>query len=471
MTFSNFEKYTAGKLNNHSSPVDVEGLWNDILPHVQNDNRRRRGLIWFFFAGLLISIIGIYALTNSNPSGSDDNIAALSTAAIDENKTVKAANPVKKEIIAATNPIDENPNAETQTSSIANKNNKSSKKAKNEKYEATNNSIQTIKTKSIEPPVNVDSDKNYENAENEIAELQILDEAIEPNEITTTIENEEANPIETETKETETEQAIKVDSLESEEEIAFTPPPGRNKFKVKFGVGVYGGLSSSFSSLKDKDGMNTDYLQLRLETEEQLETIQMGLDVVAKSKIGVYLKTGVQYSRIARKFSLSSDITTVDTVEGIQKIYVNENTMDTLYVYGPVPVTTTTTYNKVTYNNFHLMDIPVLLGYSYNNENWSFGVEAGAMFNISTKTKGEIMQADEVSIYNMKEDPLNWFKDNVGVSFTASISVAYQFDDNFQIYLAPTTRFESVFSTDENPIEQKHGSLGINLGARYFIGY
>jgi predicted 3-demethylubiquinone-9 3-methyltransferase (glyoxalase superfamily) len=169
---------------------------------------------------------------------------------------------------------------------------------------------------------------------------------------------------------------------------------------------------------------------------------------------------------------LGSTIETIDSVDGIQKIYINNNTGDTIFIYGQVPVTTTTTYNKITYNYFHLLDIPLLLGYTYKNEsnNFSFGFEAGALINISTKTKGEIMTPDN-EFYDMKADNLNWFKDNIGVSFSASVNVAYHLNENFQIYLAPTARLESVFSTEANPIEQKHGSLGVNIGARYFIGY
>src|SRR5690606_7594137 len=116
-----------------------------------------------------------------------------------------------------------------------------------------------------------------------------------------------------------------------------------------------------------------------------------------------------------------------------------------------------------------LIDIPVMAGFNYRNERWSFGVEAGALLNISVKSKGEILTPDN-EIYDLKEDRLDWFRENIGVTFIASVNAAYLLNDNLELYLAPTARLDSVFSTDANPINQKHGALGFNLGMRYFIG-
>ena len=482
MTFSKFEKYAAGKLNNHTSIVDAEELWNDILPHVRKDNNRRKGLIWFLFVGLIAAFAAIYTFTDGNASDSNQENTTFSSAGaiIEGNKT---SQPVGKENIAAQittseqSEITEQSAHNSETSIILNT---SSNEVQVLPSVKPQNKIKT--TKSV-PLIIEENNNEVEKAEKE--PIAIIEEEIDEVNDIKDINTPEVIPTEIVLIETELENAEPETSLVEEEE---TPQkldgmvsgfengkklaPRRSPLlDIRFGVGVYGGFSSSFSSLKDKDGTNPEYLQLRLGTEEQLETIQMGVDVMAKSKLGVYLKTGVQYSRIARKFNLTSDLVTIDTVHGIQRIYVNNNTNDTIYEYGPIPVTTTTSYNKVTYNYFHLMDIPLLVGYTYNHENWSFGAEAGAIFNLSVKTKGEIFADSQTEFYNMTDDPSGWFKESVGVSFTASINAAYHLNDNFQIYLAPTARLESVFSTDANPIEQKHGALGVNIGARYFIGY
>ena len=480
MTFSNFEKYAAGKINNYASDVDAEGLWNDILPHVRKDDNRKRGLIWFFFVGLIAALAAFYTITDGNHSDSGSKNSSFSSANIvSTNINQESKQPTDNELVIT----GDSNNDKQNSSNTSNKSN--TEKADFSKKINQSNSANNIEKK---------NKATYQNLETSVATSSSDKTEIIANS-STTISNSEETASEAENQNSNESEAIPADESQTTTELVFADtssimigeevvesnenneeekslPPSR-RFKLEYGVGLYGGYSSTFALLKDKSTLNEDYLQLRLQTEEQLETIQMGLDFMVKTEIGVYARTGIQYSRIARKFSLNSQIVTVDTVDGVQKIYVNPNTGDSTFVYGPVPVTTTTSYNKITYNYFHLMDIPIVVGYNYSSDdsNWSFGAEAGALINISMKTKGEIMAANGTDIYDMKDDPDKWFKDNIGVSFLASIMIAYNLDDNFQIYLSPTARLESIFSTEANPIEQKHGSLGVNLGARYFIGY
>ena len=239
---------------------------------------------------------------------------------------------------------------------------------------------------------------------------------------------------------------------------------------MTFGFGLYGGISRSTAELRLNENIDPEYLSSRLGSEKQLETLHLGFEVLAQTDQGVYLRTGAQYSRIARKFAINAERITFDTVpEGIQAIYVNTTTNDTIYVYGPVVSETSTTYNKTTYNYFHLLDIPVMAGYTFkSNDQWSIGVEAGAILNISSKSKGEIYD-ESGEFYDLKTDPNKWYKTNVGVSFAAGLSAAYHLDRNFQVYLSPNFRMNSVFSTDKNPIKQSHASLGVNAGIRYFL--
>lgn len=488
MTFSKFEKYAAGKIKNHVSEVDAEALWNDILPHVQKDKRRWGGLIWFAFIGLVVSIAAFYTFAKNENSDPESEIATLSlTESANEKNNVNSIDDQLLKPSASTTNTENTTRQNIQTSNKNNANTRRSDKISNnnrpyldtapdhfqiEKSAIPENSpidesneIQIISGETISE-ASFDAENTNSVDEKEAIKFKI-NEAVPTDFAHADITTGENNPVTPAEPQTDEPIAQITEANGAEEEDYKT----KNKvFRIKYGFGLYGGLSSSFASLKARDEMDFDYLQLRLETEEQLETIQLGLEALVQNEIGVYFKTGLQYSRIARKFSLNSSVVTVDSVHGIQRIYVNNTTNDTIYIYGPVPVITTRTYNKVTYNYFHLMDIPLVMGYNYRNENWSFGVEAGALINISTKRKGEIME-NESDIYDIKEDRLGWFKDNIGVGFTASVMAAYHLNDNLQIYLAPTARLESVFNTDVNPIEQKHGALGINIGARYFIGY
>ena len=104
MTFSKFEKYAAGKIRNHASEVNGDALWNDILPQVQKGNNRRRGIIWFFFIGLIASFIALYTLTDAENSDAEGEITRLSSVGfIDENHSNTPSIPNDNETIPVLN--------------------------------------------------------------------------------------------------------------------------------------------------------------------------------------------------------------------------------------------------------------------------------------------------------------------------------------------------------------------------------
>lgn len=486
MTFSKFEKYAAGKIRNHTSAVDAEALWNDILPHVPKDNRRWGGLIFLTFIGL----IGCFAATffmlqNNNDPKQVADVTALSSIALADSENPPKARTKQNPVV-----LDKTSNDVSDQPAVSNIEKGSDKQVQQPAIQTTKNNANQKELRSGYEPSTVDlaspaSFKNKAATVGSDAEAVIVNSE-PPVEIPEeqSVENVLADAEDFEKQTNDAAQTkISLNDLEPEEVLETLPFVNenaededdkfrtRNKlFRIKYGLGIYGGYSSSFVALNAKnETLYPGYFDMRMATEEQLETVQAGLEFIARNEVGIYLKTGVQYSRIARKFSLNSTIETIDSVHGVQQIYVNNNTMDTIYIYGPVPVLTSTMYNKTTYNYFHLIDIPVMAGFNYRNERWSFGVEAGALFNISVKSKGEILTPDN-EIYDLKEDRLDWFRENIGVTFIASVNAAYLLNDNLELYLAPTARLDSVFSTDANPINQKHGALGFNLGMRYFIG-
>ncbi len=57
-----FENNIKRKLSNHDSEIDMEDLWGSLeseVDAINNEKKKRRGFIWFFFGALLPIAIGM----------------------------------------------------------------------------------------------------------------------------------------------------------------------------------------------------------------------------------------------------------------------------------------------------------------------------------------------------------------------------------------------------------------------------
>ncbi|MFT5765812.1 MAG: hypothetical protein ACI8X3_003249, partial [Saprospiraceae bacterium] len=241
---------------------------------------------------------------------------------------------------------------------------------------------------------------------------------------------------------------------------------------IKFGMGLYTGLSRSNSDLEAKTGSATPFVVARTFSEKQLETIHFGLNAFIQTDKGLYLRTGAEYTRIGSLFSRNAEQVTMDTTQGIIKYEISGISGDTINIIeGDVIVTRTTRYIKKSYNYFHLIDVPVIFGYNFgeNDDTWRIGLEAGIYANVFLKNKGEIPLETDGSFYDLADDPQKWYKTNIGISPFVGVNIAYNVSQNIQLHFSPNFRFNAVYSTDANPIKEKHGNLGVQAGIRYFF--
>ena len=71
--------------------------------------------------------------------------------------------------------------------------------------------------------------------------------------------------------------------------------------------------------------------------------------------------------------------------------------------------------------------------------------------------------------YDLELDEESWFNNDIGIQPYIGFSAAYHVSDYFNIHLSPGFRFETVFSTDANPLVEKHSTLGIKAGVRFIL--
>lgn len=479
MTRSTFEKYVSSKISQHPSSVDTDALWKAIAPEAPK--RKRRGFFWMYLTGFLIIGIVSGALWKSTTSttpqsaGLSDvnNPQTLGNPEVSFESEISPDHHSSKEVSSST-PVDQPSLSNEYTRLNDTEKGKASNTTETDEKKDNSTEIELLLTdsrtyhdapSSTPEPV---AKNTYTDTDVMRRESQSIDNA-----------NSSWIPLERlalvhvsidETRANRAPTTVPPVSPESFRQNQFLPNPlPSSRHKIMYSISAYGGVSATTSMLTAKTSGSTEYLNLRNQTEKQLESIQFGFEVGADVYKGLTIKSGIELSRLARVFTFNDEIIVMDSVFGLKEIFVNNQTNDTINVYGQVPVITTTEYQKKTYNNISQIDIPIKIGYTFHSEKWRFGLDVGTLINVNTSYTGEIFSPN-TDFYTLNSDPENWFKTNTGITFTAGVSVDYSLGSSLEIYLAPMYRSASVYSTDANPIKQAHARFGVNLGIRSLIG-
>ncbi len=235
--------------------------------------------------------------------------------------------------------------------------------------------------------------------------------------------------------------------------------------KTAFVLRPEAGAGLVFKSLASHPGDSSDYLQARLGTEEALEYVSGSLLAGVEHSSGFYALAGLGYTRINERFYTSGSRTEYDSIpDGIVEIFIDSNG-DSLITRGSVPVTRYITYRKRTYNQYTLFDVPVLLGYQWQQDRWSLGAEGGVFVNLALQSKGDIM-AEDGSILSL-ENTEDIMRPRVGLSYFGSLRLGYALNDKTQLSLAPSLRvFSGSFTEKEYRLSQKYTLVGLNIGLR-----
>jgi len=124
-------------------------------------------------------------------------------------------------------------------------------------------------------------------------------------------------------------------------------------------------------------------------------------------------------------------------------------------------------HNKDFRNSYRLFEVPVLIGYQKNFDDWSFGIQTGIFANISTQSGGLIFSPN-IELVNLETDHASYFKSNIGLSYYFGGEGKYSINENFALTFSPHLRvFPKSFTNNQNRIIQKYSFGGLNLGADF----
>ncbi len=224
----------------------------------------------------------------------------------------------------------------------------------------------------------------------------------------------------------------------------------------KRSIEVYAGPDFIFRSFTDTP--QSEYLQRRKASTTIASAFSAGIRYSKVFKNGVTMKAGLNYSQINEKFS-----------------FIQNNLVQVTYIIDPVSGDTTGSYTitgtrkKVTNNRYRSIDIPLLLGYEIGNGKLHVNINAGAMVNIYSWQKGDVLDStfQPVSITTGKTNSPYQFKNNVGVALTGGVSVFYKITDNLHIMAEPYFRYNlQSMNKESSSFKQKYQTMGIRAGLR-----
>lgn len=463
-----FEKYAKGKFDQYKAPIDEEALWEDLLPQLEEDNKKNRGILPFFlwgFAAIILLSVGVVLYQTTIKENIIDNK--------DITRSTTKTNPKESETI---------------------KYNQVSITKTKDKKEASN--ISTVKTNQKNTATTISANRDLNGLgsstsfeiDSKILKIAQRSEGIN---ISKLKQGQDQDPLPrdlnqvNEDKETKQDEIvanattdispmipilwkeISTDYVEDLEMEIIPNNPPQSKKKMRIALGIHAGIGQSFNSLTAKDSTG-ELVNVRFETEQELETVEFGIDALIQSKQNIYLRTGINYMRLASRLDYDSIGIVTQPISGITEIEINRNTGDTTFITGTIAGRSTIEHRKRHYNYTHLLDIPIILGYQFAKKSWKFGVEGGIYANLLVKNTGEILHYDG-SYYNLKQDTENWYTNNIGVTPYLGLTAGYELSNKIELTLSAGYRSKKLFSTDGAFFKEERANLGLQAGIRYFL--
>lgn len=218
------------------------------------------------------------------------------------------------------------------------------------------------------------------------------------------------------------------------------------KSKWMHGIAIQAGIYRNAKSLMNGAGEVTDFPALRNRTESPLETLEFSLQYSARSAMGLYAFTGINYMYMTERFDYENVSSEIVAGENFTVAKKNIN------------------IQKKIYNHMSIVDVPVGIGYMIQKGRWGFRVGASANINIRTSTQGQqLNQAGKV--INLAEN--SPYERNLSLGFASDMGIDYSIGKGWSISLDPSLRYYGKsFTNPESGVIEKHRFAGVKTGVR-----
>lgn len=469
MTERPFDKFIKEKLNDYSLPVS-DDLWEKIQ---QKKDKKVEGFFWWKNYAF-ITLIGVAALLSAGIILFEQNKATRLTAikeqAVTQNKSPQnsLSQPKNKSILQANKTvtnrtINEN-KAFTKENKQANSFNSNSSatynnQSKNYADEIFAGKIKDKRSASFSKDAfvingHVNKESKWSSFEKENPSFSIYKPVL------ASIAGQDKNF----NNYTPNDQLLKERDLNSF--CLNDCPSAREPIKNDVYIELFGSADYARKTINNSGGVDEAFLRRKDSSESGRPSFTVGFRLTKTLGENFLIKAGLQYSQINEKFSYRSENErNQTTVITIRKILLT--TGDTLMVRDTSTIVQIGYRIKTSYNRYRSLDVPLIAGYQWGNDNLKTGLSAGVILNLYSWQKGESLDTSYVPVeFNKNGD--RTFKRNIGLGLFTGFSVLKKAGKSTWLFAEPYLRYNvSNITNNRSIFNQKFDIAGLNIGIRY----
>lgn len=229
-------------------------------------------------------------------------------------------------------------------------------------------------------------------------------------------------------------------------------------------IGANSGIAALSRTLAAKNSSDNNYKMLRDRTESMLEAINFGADLTMEHTSGFSLSLGFNQVHINERFRSINIVIDTSIINDVKYRVINLM-QDTVDVYGDVSIYDITKSTYDIYNQHRITELPILLGYAFNLSKWRLGVQAGALVNISTKSKGRIFnKSGEIIDISTTSNP---YKTKIGMGYQFGFSIAREITHRLSLRAMPVVKIYPNIMNEDSALTNKYTLLGGQIGLSY----
>ncbi len=520
---NDLDRIFSGKLNNYDSDVAPD-LW-DRLEDRRNNNRSGIWGQWKFFGMLLIASIGIAYLLDTNTEQTDSHTMKSSMLS-GISAIAKPAEEPSENIVENDAKLDE---ASTQTELSKSASPNVSFENTSTKVESEEQRVTTSKSKSntkIDQQTNTENNSIVRNStiQNDVAALSqkavakasekatsnmgLRNDAIQALTLNAVSENTDANSSPAQlvenissdfsdeagenVKKSFMVDALKIDAIaqlptkasEEKPDLSRITCPDFDKRLQRTYLDFLFTPGFAVRHLKAKDESFKANELSRKSTEQSNFVTGGGFRFSFLSKNKIAFRTGLMYNQIVERFYHTNvESWTESNFEAINSIFHPDGSLTVDYDTVHYHYSGTRVVNS--YNKYHTIDVPLLIGYEKEFHGFVLTANVGTIVNVWFAQKGkflspenEVVEFTSDNIYNRLHpdgeneefERYSAFKNNLGFNLYASFSCNYRLGSNYYLVFEPQVRYVVNSLTQSNyGLKQNYVIPAVSFGLRYQI--
>ena len=251
--------------------------------------------------------------------------------------------------------------------------------------------------------------------------------------------------------------------------------------KKPISVSLLVGSNTSFSILNNSKSI--DYSNKRKNEENPITSLTTSILINKKITNNLILSSGFNYSTYGStnnyspiiKLKTENRFNNIDTthLKGIDSAWINTTRSKLYYYNGKTDTITDSVFNlqQVTYldssllkangkTTFSYIEIPIMLGYYKQLNNWNFGINTGVSIGLLTQKSGYYINQDLQSISIASSQKVIY-------NYLLSPEISYNFTEKLSLGIQPFFKLGLNNLSISEPIDRKYYSIQLNAKISY----